>query len=213
MSAPGQDYSDALHAAGMSDAGVATWQNSYRASLQAAGMSDDGVNRYFGSAGPAFNPKPVQDTVTQNLSEKKTTTTTATPAATSPEPQNGGASGSWEPPPSVIHPAEVGLNNVKDAFENGWQMSVEGLNQRHAMPDRIPQENLPLAYSLAQKSGQFVGDLKSGVAGFLGGGLAGAELAAPAVVAPGIGEAVVGAGAAMGVWRELSHFLLHSVST
>ena len=97
-------------------------------------------------------------------------------------------------PANGAKPAE----NIFDAVEAGFQMSVTGLMARDKLPDVVLPENASMFYRIASQAATVAGDIPAmvagGIGGYFGGAIPGtAGGAAIGSVVPGVGTLIGGA--------------------
>lgn len=95
--------------------------------------------------------------------------------------------------------------NPAEAFAAGWDHSVTGLVMNRANPTSITPQNAGLVSKIFNAVGQFAGDAPASVAGFFGGGAAGATI--PVAGETGIPE-IIGAGFGMNAAPEAGRQIL-----
>lgn len=157
------------------------------------GSAIGGINRDIGPWQPDYKAPPTppdadisefnkvaQSNLTKHLSEQA-----AKAAAPTPPGQPTG------PEAPATTPAQE-AKGFYDAVEAGFQMSVDGLIKRHALPDMVLPQNAEWFLRTAAFAGETAGDLKS----MLAGGAIGAGIGAEATP---VGAAVAGAAGAFGL--------------
>lgn len=172
--APGQERENALRDGGFNDDEISGWKSDTASTLQQGGFSAQEVRDYFGQKIPDMANAKAE--VKKNLAK----------------PQDASVT-SREPIDMSLKPIEA--KDVWDAMAAGWGNSVLGLATSGGQSPIQVNPNAGIAQAFASNATQMLGDAPAAVAGFLGGGAAGA--AAGTATVPGVGTVSGGAVGAM----------------
>ncbi|UOF83067.1 type I restriction enzyme methylase [Caudoviricetes sp.] len=167
----GLEQLNLLKDAGYTDTELSDWESNTRRHLFDGGFSTREIGDYFGEK--EFNKEPVRSYFEKNFAVQDSETAPSETKSTTPPK-----------PPKQITEAD----SILEAFQAGWQISIEGLDFRGRNPDVILPQDAPMYYNIASGISNLAGDAPSMLVGAMAGAAAGTA------IAPGPGT-VVGGGA------------------